>query len=273
MWEEFFEANRDNWNDRAGIHARSRTYDLEAFRADPEHLSGVVRFDAETLGDLSGLKVVHLQCHIGTDTLSLARLGAEVTGVDLSDHSIEVARELFESTGTPGRFVSANVYDALEAVGGDFDLVYTGVGSLCWLPNIERWGGVVASLLRPGGRLHIRDAHPMANSVDDSQTERLTLRFPYFEVAEPLVWDEPFTYTDGEDELVATRSYEWNHGVGEIVMSLIDRGMRIDFLREHREIDWQPFERMVQAGNKWVLPDDQRDLLPLMFSLGATRLG
>lgn len=139
---DYYDANRRNWNERAGIHARSQMYNRRAYVDDPQHLSSIVRFDQRYLGDLTGLTAVHLQCHIGNDTLSLARLGATVTDLDLSDASIAATRELFANTGTAGRFEIAQVYDAVDVLGERYDLVYTGVGAL-------NWADVVARLLRP----------------------------------------------------------------------------------------------------------------------------
>jgi 2-polyprenyl-3-methyl-5-hydroxy-6-metoxy-1,4-benzoquinol methylase len=197
--EEYFEANRLNWNDRAEIHARSEMYAIDRFTDDPEAIGGTVAFDRPHLGDLAGASVVHLQCHIGTDTISLARLGAKVTGLDLSEASIAEAEKLFAVTGTPGRFVIANVYDAVDALGETYDVVYTGVGAVNWLPSIRRWAEVVASLLKPGGRLYIREGHPMASTLDDDRPdEELVVKYPYFETEAPMVWDEQVTYTDGD---------------------------------------------------------------------------
>src|SRR3712207_2487658 len=158
---DYREVNRANWDDRARAHAASADYDVAAFAADPRHLSGVVRFDLPLLGDIAGLRGVHLQCHIGTDTVSLARLGATMTGVDFSPASLEQARLLAERAGTPVEFVESDVYAAADVLEpGGFDLVYTGIGALCWLPDIRRWARTVAALLRPGGRLFIREGHP-----------------------------------------------------------------------------------------------------------------
>jgi len=149
------EVNRRNWDERAGLHAASPDYGLQRFRDDPGHISDVVRFDIPRLGDISGLRGVHLQCHIGTDTVSLARLGAHMTGVDFSEASLDVARGLAADAGADVDFVHAQVYDAPEVL-GRFDFVFTGIGALCWLPDIDRWAGVVADLLVPGGRLFMR---------------------------------------------------------------------------------------------------------------------
>lgn len=274
---ELLAANRANWDDRAPIHAASQDYRLDRF-GDPAVLSGVVEAELETLGDVRGLRVVHLQCHIGTDTLSLARLGAKVTGVDQSAASLAEARRLFGAVGAEGRFVEATVYDAPEAIGETFDLVYTGTGALNWLPSIDRWAEVVDRLLVPGGRLHVREAHPILWALDNvdvdaaEANERLTLRFPYFETIEPVAFDEDTTYTDGDGRLVNTRTYEWNHGTGEILTAVLDRGLVIEVYREHREIEWAGLPHLVDAGGgRFAFPPHQRDLVPCMYTLVARK--
>jgi SAM-dependent methyltransferase len=271
---ERLEANRANWDERAGIHAESRGYELDKFRSDPNHISGVVEFDRTYLGDLTGLRAVHLQCHIGTDTISLARLGAEVIGLDQSSMSIEVAEQLFAVTHTPGRFVTAPVYDAVTALDATFDLVYTGVGALNWLPDIDRWAHVGSSLLEPGGRLYLREGHPMLYAFDDDLTAdgRLQLRYPYFETDEPMVFDEEETYVETDARISNTRTYEWNHGLSEVFTALQRHGLQVTDFVEHRILEWKMFDHMVDAGDgRWQLPPDQRDLCPLMYSLGAIK--
>ena len=181
--EDYAELNRASWDERAPAHAASRDYAVERFASDPGHLSEVVRFDLPLLGDIGGLRGVHLQCHIGTDTVSLARLGADMTGLDFSPASLAEARRIASLAGADVRFVEAEVYDAAGALGPEpFDLVYTGIGALCWLPDIARWARVVAGLLRPGGRLFIREGHPMLWALDDPRPDGLlAVEYPYFE--------------------------------------------------------------------------------------------
>ncbi len=182
--DDYLTVNRANWDERAPAHAASPDYGFEAFVAHPDHLSSIVRFDLPLLGDVSGRTGIHLQCHIGTDTLSLARLGARMTGLDLSPASLEQARRLAAEAGPAVDYVEADVYSAPEALGGrSFDLVYTGVGALCWLPDVDRWAGVVDDLLAPGGRLFLREGHPMLWSLDEALTEALIVAYPYFETS------------------------------------------------------------------------------------------
>lgn len=270
--QDYFTANRLNWDERARIHAASRSYDLDAYIRDPARISDVVSFDREALGDLKGMDALHLQCHIGTDTLSLARLGANsITGLDQSEESLAVARDLFARTNTSGRFVQANAYDAAAALHEQYDLVFTGVGALNWLPDIKRWAATVAKLLRPGGRLYLREGHPMLWAMADTTDGTLRVEYPYFETLEPMAFDEVETYTDQDAPLVSTRTYEWNHGLGEIVTAVIDAGLVLTSLTEHDGLEWQMFPNMVLEGKQYKLPIEQRDLCPMMYTLEAKK--
>ena len=177
---DYREVNRASWDERAPAHAASPGYGIQRFVDDPAHLSDVVRFDLPLLGDVAGLRGVHLQCHIGTDTLSLARLGAAMTGLDFSPAALVEARALAARTGTDISFVQADVYDAVAVLEAEsFDLVFTGIGALCWLPDVGRWAATVAGLLRPGGRLFLREGHPMLWSLDDTCPHgHLAVEFP-----------------------------------------------------------------------------------------------
>lgn len=275
--DAFMAQNKRNWDDRASLHAQPTTgYRLDRYRDDRTLLSDVVDFDRSYFGDLDGLRVLHLQCHIGTDTLSLARLGAKVTGVDQSGASLEAARELFESVDTPGRFVESNVYDAVDALDGEqFDLVYTGVGSLNWLPDIARWGAVVGALVRPGGSFYIREGHPVGYAIDDGDDVppgELRLKYPYFETEAPLTFDEADTYVDTDGaKITETRSHEWNHGLGEVFMALTSAGLQVHTLDEHRFLDWKMIPQQIERDELFYLPDDQIDMVPMMYSIAAVR--
>jgi SAM-dependent methyltransferase len=257
--EDYRAVNQASWDERAPAHAASPDYGFDKFIADPEHLSDVVRFDLPLLGDIAGLRGVHLQGHIGTDTISLARLGARMTGLDFSPAALAEARRLAAATGDDVEFVESDVYDAVDVLGAaSYDLVFTGIGALCWLPSVRRWAEVVAGLLKPGGRLFIREGHPMLRSLDDPRPDGLlVVEHPYFERDEPSVWEEGGTYVQTDVEFTANRTLEWNHGLGEIVTALLDAGMTITGLVEHDSVPWEalPGQMELLDNDEWRLAD------------------
>lgn len=286
---DYLRTNRASWDSRADVHVGPGGYPLDLVE-DPGWISSVVRFDQPRLGDLTGLDGVHLQCHLGTDTLSLARLGARMTGVDLSPRSLELAREIAGRAGVEVDYVESDVYAAPDALEGrTFDLVYTGIGALCWLPDIRRWGQTVAALLRPGGRVVVRDVHPVLNSVvgvvvrdhhpDRDQQAWISgpgqatpaLELPYWEEPEGLTWRDEVTYT-GEGAVASPVSHEWNHSLGEIVMAVLDAGLRLDLLLEHDSVPWDALTGLMVADERGEhrLADRPRRL-PATFTLVATR--
>jgi len=273
--KDYREINRANWDERAPAHAASPDYNLQGFIDDPGHISQVVLFDRPLLGDISGLRGVHLQCHIGTDTISLSRLGALMTGLDFSPASIERARSLVASTGDDVDFVESDVYDAAQALDGEqFDLVFTGIGALCWLPSISRWAATVAALLKPGGRLFIREGHPMLWSLDYARPDGLlVVSSPYFERVEPEVWEEGGTYVETTAVFTANTTHEWNHGLGEIVTALLAEGLQITGLVEHDSVPWeaQPGQMTKDDQGEWRLTD-RPWRLPASYTLQAVRL-
>jgi SAM-dependent methyltransferase len=271
--DEYRDANRANWDDRVSIHWQPDAYDAPGFIADPDRISQVVALDRPYLGDVEGKGLLHLQCHFGHDTLSWARLGAVVTGLDFSPKAIQAAETLSKESGTPGRFVESELYDAPAALEGErFDIVYTGVGAINWLPDIAGWGRVVNALLAPGGIFYIREGHPVLWSLEwpEEDRERLEISYPYFETAKPMEWDEDTTY-EGTGTLDHTRTYEWNHSIAEIMGALTDAGLVIDLFEEHRRCIWKGHPWMVldEEEGLWRMPDP--DLVPLMYSLRARK--
>lgn len=274
MTTEYLDANRANWNERATLHAArdGSGYGVLRYVEDRDALSDVVRFDQPLLGDLTGKRAVHLQCHIGTDTLSLARLGARVTGLDFSENAVAEARRLVAETGDAVDFVHSDVTHALDVLPkGAFDLVYTGIGALCWLPSITEWAGIVADLLAPGGTLHIREGHPVLWSMNET-LPGLTLAFPYFEQPAPLEWDDDSTYVEVSAPLQSTRTYEWNRGLGEIVTALLDRGLRLDALIEHDSVPWEalPGRMTLRPDGEYALIE-QPSVMPLSYTIRASK--
>ena len=272
---DYREVNRALWDERAPAHAASADYGMELFVSDPTRLSDVVRFDLPRLGDVSGLRGIHLQCHIGTDTLSLHRLGAAMSGLDFSGVSLDQARSLAERAGANIEYRQGDVYAAAEIFEpGTFELVFTGIGALCWLPDIQRWAGVVAALLKPGGRFFIREGHPMMWALGDPRPDgMLAVEFPYFETTDPTVWDEPGTYVSTDVEFTNTRSLEWHHGLGETIQALISAGISINAVEEHASVPWEsrPGEMTLGADGEWRM-SERPDRLPLSYTLQGIRI-
>ncbi|ANS77521.1 hypothetical protein SGUI_0125 [Serinicoccus hydrothermalis] len=288
--QEAYAANRDNWDGRAQVHAASAAYDLDGLVADPERVSSVVQRDLQILGPhlpdaedrrgadgiprLDGLDLCHLQCHIGTDTLGLARRGARCTGVDLSPRSLAIARDLAARAGHEIRYVEANVLAAADAVGEDFDLVHTSIGTICWLQDLGEWGRQIAALLRPGGTFFFRDSHPMSNVMLDTDPGVMTPAYGYFPLAEGEVFThaDGVTYTDGDTAVITQpRNYEWSHSVSEILMALVDAGLQVVAVGEHQDLPWPQHPSMTAEGEGWVLPEPWRSQVPVALSVVARK--
>ncbi len=268
--DKYREANRANWDERVPGHWASDRYDIEGFKSGR---SPLYQIDVDALEDLTGKTLIHLQCHIGTDTLALARLGATVTGIDFSGESIKAARRLSGESGVPGRFVEADLYESPKVVNEQFDVVFTGMGAICWLPDIDAWGEVVANFLKPGGIFYIREGHPLMWALQDEGVEpgEFILAQPYFHSDEPLGYDDRGSYTDGEWNLKNQRNYNWKHALSETVMALINAGLVIESLIEHRD-GWNALPGMVEGEDgHWRLPEKYRDFVPQTFSIKARK--
>ncbi|MGW8883141.1 class I SAM-dependent methyltransferase [Streptomyces sp. NPDC055749] len=268
--DDWQDANRARWDERVAIHAASEFYDLDAFRAGKDALRD---FELAEVGDVTGKSLLHLQCHIGLDTLSWARHGAaHVVGLDFSEPAVETARGLARSIGlTPDRaaFVAADVYDAAEAVpDSSYDIVYTGVGALNWLPDIERWAETAASLVAPGGFLYLAEFHPLTDALDDATGSRIT--YDYFS-RDAWVDETPGTYTDFDAPTIHNRSVEWQHPVGEVVSALASAGLRIELLHEHDASLFPRFGTLERKGDGYYRFPADRPRIPLMYSVRASR--
>ncbi len=269
---DYSKVNLAHWNSRVPHHVAG--YELEGFASDPEHLSHVVRFDQPRLGSLDGLDVIHLQCHIGSDTVSLARLGAHrVVGLDFSAPALEAARTLASDSGATIDFVESEVYDAVAAVGSArFDLVYTGIGALCWLPDIRRWARVVADLLRPGGRLFVREGHPMLWTLSDPRADGLlVVEYPYFET-DGVALAEEYSYVDHDEPLASPEFIHFNHGLAEVITALMDAGLSLTTFEEHDSVPWNAMGAGMEevGGGEFRLREDPARL-PATYTVQATK--
>ena len=266
--------NRLNWDERAPAHAASPDYHVASFITDPTFLSYVVQFDLPRLGELTGQRGLHLQCHIGTDTISLARLGATMTGLDFSPAALTEARRIAHLAGADVDFVQSDVYDAVSVLGtNSFDLVYTGIGALCWLPDIRRWAQTVAGLLRPGGRLFVREGHPMLWSLNEQRDDQLlVVDYPYFETAEPHVDDDDGTYVATDAAFAYNTTHTWNHGIAEIITALLDTGMELTAFEEHRSVPWEalPGTMICDERGEWRMRT-RPERIPLTYTVQARK--
>ncbi len=267
---EYMNFNRNQWDALAPIHARSEFYDLAGFRAGQSSLKSV---ELEEVGDVSGRSLLHMQCHIGLDTLSWARLGARATGIDFSAASLEVARSLAADLGLPARFVEASVYDLPDRLDGPgaFDVVFTSYGVLCWLPDLTAWARVAAHFLRPGGAFHIVEFHPFAGMFDDDEGQTdLRFRYPYFHSDEPMEFEGTGSYADPSAD-VTTRGFEWCHTLGDVVSALADAGLRIEHLREFPFSAYQQLPMLELCADGWWRMPGGAEGIPLMYSIKAIK--
>ena len=263
---EWTAANQLMWDERVGIHVGSSFYDLPGFIAGRESLQP---FEGDEVGPVVRKCLVHLQCHFGMDTLSWARRGAKVSGLDFSGPAVEQARALALRLGIEADFVQSDVYDAVAALGGRrFDIVYTGIGALTWLPDIPRWARVVAELIEPGGFLYLLELHPTADVYADTE---LVAEYDYFH-EQPKAWDEPGTYADGGAATVHNKSFDWTHGLGKVVTALIDAGLQLEFLHEFEYTVYPRWPFLEKHGtDEYRLPAGM-PRIPLMYSLRARKV-
>lgn len=274
--DDYKRANRNLWNEWAEIHARSTTecYNLESFKAGASSLHSI---ELEELGDVSGRSLLHLQCHFGMDTLSWARQGAKVTGADFSDRAIAIARSLSKEVGIEATFVCCDLYDLPDMLSGQFDIVFTSYGVLVWLPDITGWAEVIAHFLKPGGTFYIVEFHPFCLVFDNGDdVTGLQVANPYFHSAEPLEFEVSGSYADREAKVEQPVEYEWMHSLGDIVNALIGAGLRIEFLHEFPyAVDPAilPPSATVRDEEGWYRLADRDNMIPLMFSLKATKQG
>ncbi|MEV5505308.1 class I SAM-dependent methyltransferase [Streptomyces orinoci] len=272
--EEMLRANAANWDARTPAHIASDFYGLDGSRTAEDWFAP---FEWEDLGPLAGRRVLHLQCHLGTETQAFAARGAlHTVGLDFSSAAVAEARRLAAEAGRPVEFVLADVHEAQHALDGrQFDIVYTGKGALCYLPDLTRWARIVSELLHPGGLLYLVEFHPLLNSLGPvprpGEEDGLTLRHDYLAGRGAIRGDSPYTYTDGPPLAGAITSYEWRHGLGEILTALTGAGLRVDRLRETDLLPWKRFAAMEPSeGGWWRLPSSQPKI-PLMFALRALR--
>ena len=263
--KQYFETNKDTWNKKVAIHAKSEFYDVAGFLNGKSSLN---IYELEELGDVKGKSLLHLQCHFGQDTLSWSRLGAKCTGIDLSSEGIVEGKKLNKQLGLDAEFIESNLYDVPEKVSGEFDIVFTSYGVVGWLPDLKTWGEIIASKLKKGGVFYMIEFHPIVWMYDFLETPP-KLTYPYLK-GEAIYEEYEGTYTNS-DANITSKEYGWNHGLGEVVTSLINAGLEIEFLHEFEKSPYDSFPEMDKTDDgMYVLKEEQR-MIPLLYSIKATK--
>jgi SAM-dependent methyltransferase len=268
--EEFFRANKQNWDERVAIHRR----DDSGFYSVAKVLKGLDKLnaiEAQEIGDITGKRIAHLQCHFGLDSLCLAARGASVVGLDFAPSAIAEARRLATALKREVIFVEGNVYEARKLLDGLFDMVYVTWGAINWLPDLKPWAQQVAALLKDGGHLYLAESHPAIlcfEWIDGRIVPHYDWRTP---AERPTINDLPFTYNGASDRLANTRTYEWIHPLSDIIGSLLEAQLTIAWYHEHAELTWPLFPNMVQGEDRLYRLPNGFPQLPLSFSLKAVK--
>lgn len=262
--DEYRQANQALWDEWTQIHASSVLYDLPGFKAGHSSLHAL---EIAEVGEVQGKSLLHLQCHFGQDTLSWARRGARVTGIDFSAQAIDLARSLSGELKIPARFIQTDLYELPRHLHETFNIVYTSYGVLAWLKDIPRWAQIAASFVRPGGRFYIAEFHPAAYVYSDA-SDGWELETGYFNDG-VTAWPVAGSYADRGAKVQTPTCYEWNYPLGMVVTSLIEAGLVIEFLHEFDYSIYPQFKFLVKGADGLYRPPEGMPRLPLIFSLRA----
>ena len=261
---DYFSTNKETWEKKVAIHAASSFYDMEAFMAGKSSLN---TYELDALGDVQGKSLLHLQCHFGQDTLSWSRMGALCTGIDISEEAIKLSRKLNKELQLSAAFECCNVLDTSKHIDEQFDIVFTSYGVIGWLPDLKPWAQMIAERLKVGGTFYIVEFHPIV-WMFDYNTPKPSLTYGYNQ--KEVIYDEyQGTYAD-QSAIMISKEYGWNHGLGEVVSSLTEAGLHIDFLKEHDESPYDVFPDLDKNENGLYVSKDR--LYPLVFELKATKV-
>lgn len=266
MEHEGMQANRRLWDEWAHINANSEMYAHEDFKRGRNSLNAL---ELGEVGCVQGKRLLHLQCHFGHDTLSWARLGAEVTGMDFSEDAIQIARQTSAELQIPARFVCCNLYDLPQHLDETFDVVFTSYGALTWLPDLTGWAQIAARYVKPGGVFYIAEFHPFTMIFDD-EGERVQQRYPYFDEG-AIVLPVQGSYADRGAEVQQKLSYEWAYPLGQVITALIEAGLRIEFVHEFPFTIFDAYPWVEKHDDGYYYPKAGIPSLPLMFSIRAVK--
>lgn len=261
--EQYFVANKINWNQRVAVHKDSSFYDLEGFKNGKNVLTLI---ELNEVRDVKGKSLLHLQCHFGLDTMSWSRLGAKCVGVDLSDEAIKLAREINEEAKSDARFICCNVYDLKDHLDEKFDIVFTSYGTIGWLPDLNKWAELISYYLKQGGVFYIADFHPVLWMFDDEFKE---IKYSY-ENREVIVTENQGTYTD-RNAAINGKEYGWNHSISELINSLISAGLKIEMFNEYMYSPYPCFNNMIKGEDGNYRIKGLEEKIPMVYSLRARK--
>ena len=261
--DKYFETNKQTWNAKVKVHAKSNMYNLEAFK---QGQSSLMSYELQTLGDVKNKSLLHLQCHFGQDTLSWSRMGAKCTGVDLSDEGIKLAQTLNAELNLDANFVCCNVLDTSKYINDTFDIVFTSYGVIGWLPDLKPWGKMIADRLKQGGTFFIAEFHPIV-WMFDYLGDNPVMKYGYMQ--DEVIYEEYEGTYANQDSKMVSKEYGWNHGLSEVINALTEAGLHIEYLKEHDESPYDVLPNLIKTDSGMFVTEDK--LYPLIFTLKATK--
>lgn len=260
---DYISNNKQIWNDKTDVHIASEFYDMANFLNGKSTLNTI---ELDLLGDVKGKRILHLQCHFGQDTITLSRMGAQVTGVDLSDKAIARAIEFAAHLNLDTTFVCCDIYEAPEYIDDKFDIVFTSYGTIGWLPDLEKWARVIAHFLKPEGKLIMADFHPVVWMFDNDFE---AISYSYFNI-EPIIEEEVGTYAD-KDAALAAKTISWNHPISEILNALITNGLEINCFNEYDYSPYNCFNETEEYEPKKFRIKTFGNKIPMVYALQASK--
>lgn len=259
--KNYLEINRQSWNNKTDVHLKSEFYDLENFIKGKTSLN---KIELDLFGDLDGKSILHLQCHFGQDSISLSRLGANVTGVDLSDKAIESAKEIAKETNSNVTFICCDIYDLPKYLDNQFDIVFTSYGTIIWLPDLDKWAKIVSKFLKPNGKFVFVEFHPIVWMFDDNFEK---IKYNYFNSG-AIIESENGTYADKTAE-ISQESITWNHSLSEVINTLIKNEFEINSFQEYDYSPYNCFNKTIEFKPNKFRIENLEDKIPMVYSIVA----
>lgn len=259
----YIEINRQSWNNRVEAHLKSKFYDVESFLKGKTSLNSI---ELDLLCDVKGKSILHLQCHFGQDTISLSRLGADVTGVDLSDKAIESAKKLTTETNSKTNFICCDIYDLPNHLDKQFDIIFTSYGTIGWLPDLDKWAKIISQFLKPNGQFVFVEFHPVVWMFDDNFEK---VGYNYFK-SEAIVETESGTYADKSADIVL-ETVSWNHSLSEVLGCLLKNELEVNSFEEYDYSPYNCFNKTIEFEQGKYRIAHLEDKIPMVYSIVARK--